>query len=168
MQRYSLLFSLIFCALGATPLAGQKMLILERANRAKTVRYYSGDGLHYRLQGQEDYWYHRQITDIFPERQSLLLDNFVVRIDDIHSLQIRRSRPMQIGGGALLSFGISLAFASTMAALFGEREYNYAALYGSSALSFGIGYLMVSKKKIRIDDRRYRLRPIEIRFPDPY
>lgn len=168
MQRYSLLFSLIFCALGATPLAGQKMLILERANRAKTIRYYPGDDLNYRLQGQEDYWYRRQIMDILPDQQSLLLDNFAVRVSDIHSLRIRRSRPMQIGGGALLSFGVSLAFASTVAVLFREREYNYAALYGSSALSFGVGYLMVSKKKIRIDDRRYRLRPIEIRFPDPH
>lgn len=166
MSAHSLLLTLIFCALQLAPLSGQKMLILERANRAKTQRFYPGDGLHYRLQGQEDYWYRRQITDILPDQQSLLLDNFTVRLGDIHSLKVRRAPAMQIGGGALLSFGVSLAFASTVAVLFGEREYNYAALYGSSALSFGVGYLMASKKKVRIDERRYRLRLVEIRFPD--
>lgn len=60
----------------------QKMLLLERANRARTTKYYVGDALRFRLAGEEDYWYFRTLTDILPETNTLMLDNFAVKLPD--------------------------------------------------------------------------------------
>ena len=49
------------------------MLLLERVNRAKTTKFYTGDVLRFRLVGEEDYWYQRTITDILPESNTCLL-----------------------------------------------------------------------------------------------
>ncbi|MFM7152904.1 MAG: hypothetical protein ACKOZV_02120, partial [Bacteroidota bacterium] len=47
--------------------SAQKMLQLEKKNRVKTTRFYTGDVIRYRMNGSENYWYERTITDILPE-----------------------------------------------------------------------------------------------------
>ncbi len=149
------IFSLHLCQ-------GQKMLILERANRVKTTKYYIGETLTFRLKGDEDYWYKRQITDIMTDQKSLMLDNYVVKLEDIDKLRIPKPSIVRYLGGTVFSFGASLVFASTVAAIYGSDE-RYGLLYGGAVTSMGLGYFMGSRKKIKIG-KKFRLRATEIRF----
>ena len=80
---------LLFCCSGFS-VFGQKMLLLERANRARTTKFYLGAELKFRLVGEENYWYQRTITDILPETNTLMLDNFAVKLTEIQTLKMRR------------------------------------------------------------------------------
>lgn len=160
------LFFTLLLAIGSFPLCGQKMLLLERANNAKPTKMYIGDNLHYRLKGQEDYWYNRTITDMLPEKNTLLLDNFAVPLDDISQLKVRRKGIWRIAGGTLFTFGASLAFATTIAALYKDKGTNYGALYATSVGAAGIGFYLNTKRTLKLD-QKHRLRIIEIQFSQP-
>jgi hypothetical protein len=159
-------FFVIFLAFIVTPVFSQKMLLLERANSAKPTKIYIGDNLQYRLTGQEDYWYHRTITNMLPEKNTLLLDNFPVKLGDIGELKVRRKGVWRIVGGTLFAFGASLALATTIAALYGDNETNYGALYATSVASAGIGFYLSTKRTLKMD-QKHRLRIIEIQFSQP-
>lgn len=159
------LFSLLLL-LAAAPAFGQKMLLLERANNAKPTKMYIGDNLHYRLAGQEKYWYERTITDMLPEKNTLLLDNFPVQLADISQLKVRRKGVWRIVGGTLFAFGASLAVATTIAALYNDKDTNYGAYYATSVGTAGIGYFLNTKRTLKLD-QKHRLRIIEIQFPQP-
>jgi len=160
-----LLFSL-FLVLAIAPAFGQKMLLLERANNARPTKLYIGDQLHYRLAGQEDYWYERTITDMLPDKNTLLLDNFPVQLKDISQLKVRRKGIWRIVGGTLFAFGASLAIATTVAVLYNDKDTNYGALYATSAGSIGVGYFLNTKRTLKMG-QKHRLRLIEIDFPQP-
>lgn len=160
-----LLLSLLL-TLAIAPVFGQKMLLLERANNAKPTKMYIGDNLHYRLAGQEDYWYNRAITDMLPEKNTLLLDNFPVQLGDISELKVRRKGVWRIVGGTLFAFGASLALATTFAAIYNDQGTNYGALYATSVASAGVGFYLNTKRKLKLD-QKHRLRIIEIQFSQP-
>lgn len=160
------LFFLLSLTLAVTQAFGQKILLLERANNAKPTKIYTGDNLHYRLTGDEKYWYDRTITDMLPEKNTLLLDNFPVQLGDISQVKVRRKGVWRIVGGTLLAFGASLAVATTFAAIYGDKETNYGALYATSVGSAGVGYFLNTKRTLKMD-QKHRLRIIEIQFAQP-
>jgi hypothetical protein len=162
-MRYTLL---LFLFLGSNALFSQKILLLERANRAKTTKMYIGERLTFRLAGEENYWYERTITDLFPESNSLMLDGYLVRLDDISHIKVHRRRIWRVIGGALVSFGVSLGVATAAAALYGDDHHDYPLLIGGSVGSFGTGYFLLKKRKLQLDER-HRLRIIEIKFEPP-
>jgi hypothetical protein len=157
-----LLLIFLMTQLGSAAFA-QKMLILERANRAKTTKMYIGESLNYRMKGAEDYWYQSTITDILPETKTLLLDNFPVKVDSIAEIKVRRSGLTRIIGGALVTFGASLAFANTIAILYRDKNTPFLAYYGVAVGSFGAGSLLLTRKKLKLG-KKHRLRIIEIKF----
>jgi len=142
------------------------MLLLERINNPRPTKIYIGDELHYRIAGKEDYWYHRNITDMLPDRNVLLLDNFAVNLGDISQIKVRRKGIWRVIGGALLTFGTSLTLATTAAVLYKDEGTNFGALYGAAAGSFGIGYFLSTKRTLKLGKKR-RLRLIEIGLPQP-
>lgn len=160
-----LILLLLFAAFSSGMYA-QKMLLLERANRAKTTKYYVGETLRYRLAGKENYWYERSITDILPESKTLLLDNFPVKLDSISQIKVRRKGYVRLIGGTLFAFGGSLAFATTVGLLYRDKSVDPVKLYGTSVVSMGIGWLMNTPRKLKLG-KKFRLRIIEIKFPDP-
>jgi hypothetical protein len=164
MMRSILTFTLLLASL--IPATCQKSLILERANRAKTIQYFIGDNLRYRLAGKEDYWYDRTITDILPASNALLMDNFVVKLDSIAQINVPRQRAWRYIGGTIFTFGASLALATTFAKLYNDKNTNFGQLYGLAAGSMGVGYLMTTRRKLHLG-KKHRLRIIEIKFPDP-
>ncbi len=157
-------FLLLFLTI---PSYGQKMLLLERANRAKTTKMYVGETLRFRLNGAENYWYERTITDILPESNLLLLDNFPVKLDSIAVLKVSRRPIWRISGGALLSLGGTLALAATAGRLlYNDRDLDLPKLYGMSVVSAGSGLFFLSKRKLKLGNK-HRLRIVEIKFPEP-
>jgi hypothetical protein len=160
MKQFITLILLIILA--TTTLSAQKMLLLEQTNVAKTTKMYLGETLIFRLEGEENYWYERTITDIFPETNSLLLDNYLVKVDDIAAIKVHKKTIVRIVGGAFLSLGITLGFSTGIAALYGD-SYNYPLLIGGSAASFLTGRYMLKRKKLKLGDK-HRLRAIEVKF----
>lgn len=160
------LFTLLVFVFLQTAVFSQKMLLLERINNPRPTKIYIGDELHYRIAGKEDYWYHRTITDMLPDRNVLLLDNFAVNLGDISQIKVRRKGIWRVIGGALLTFGTSLTLATTAAVLYKDEGTNFGALYGVAAGSFGIGYFLSTKRTLKLGKKR-RLRLIEIGLPQP-
>jgi hypothetical protein len=155
----------LFLFLCSTAASAQKMLQLERKNRVKTTRFYVGDVLQYRMNGDENYWYERTITDILPESRTLVLDNFAVKTDSISSLKVQRKPAAQLLGGALLTFGATLALSVTVGRLvFQDKDIKTPELYALSGISTAAGFAAGSDRKIRLG-KKYRIRIIEIRFP---
>ena len=162
-MRYSLLLCL---TLVFSPLFGQKMLLLERANRAKTTKLYVGQSITYALAGNEKYWYKRTITDLLPESNLLLLDNFPVKLTDIAAIKVRRRSILRLVGTTVFTFGASLAVATTVAALYRDRQTRYGLLYGTAAGSLAAGYALNTPRVLKMGEK-HRLRIIEIKFVAP-
>ncbi len=151
----------------SVPAYSQKMLLLEKANRAKTTKMYVGETLRFRLNGPEKYWYERSITDMLPESNMLLLDNFPVKLDSIAEIKVHRRTIWRISGAALLSLGGTLALAATTGrVLYNDKDLDLPKLYGISAASLGSGMFLLSKRKLKLG-KKHRLRVIEIKFPEP-
>lgn len=143
------------------------MLLLERANRAKTTKLYIGDELHFRMEGRENYWYHRTINDMLPESNTLMLDQFAVKVPDIQQLKVRRKPVWRVLGAAGFSLGATLALATTIGRYgFGDKGINALELYGVSAVSLGAGWFLNTPRKLRLGNK-HRLRIVEVRFPEP-
>lgn len=156
---------LFFCIGLVGDVHGQKLLLLEQANVVKPVKLGIGDRLVFKLQGEEDYWYQRTITDILPEGNSLMLDHQLVRLEDIAALKISRKGYVRLVGSALVTFGVSMGVAITAAVLYRDFDYNFPALIGAGAGSFLAGSYLLTPRKIKMG-KKFRLRIIEIKFGD--
>jgi len=157
-------FLLLFFCLACFSAFGQKMLLLERANRARTTKFYTGDVLRFRLMGEEDYWYQRTITDILPEPNTLMLDNFAVKLPEIQSLKMRRKPIWRIAGGAAFSLGATLALATTIGRFgYQDKDVDAPKLYSIAAASFGAGWFLSTPRKLKLG-KKHRLRIVEVRF----
>ncbi len=164
MRLSAVLFALLILPTLAT---SQKMLLLERANRAKTTKHYIGQVLQFRLAGEEDYWYERQITDILPESNTLLLDGFPVKVSEIAALRVYRRPIWRIVGGALTTFGASMALAATVGRFgYNDRDLQLGKIYGTSVVSAGTGLFLLKKRTLRLGDT-HRLRAIEVKMWTP-
>jgi len=155
---------LLFFTLSGFSVFGQKMLLLERANRAQTTRYYIGEELRFRLTGEENYWYQRTITDILPESNTLMLDNFAVKLEDIQTLKVRRKPIWRIIGGATFSLGATLVLATTIGRFgYQDKDVDAVKLYSLAAVSLGAGWYLNTPRKLRMGEK-HRLRIVEVRF----
>jgi len=140
------------------------MLLLERANRAKTTRYHIGEELRFRLSGEENYWYLRTITDILPESNTLMLDNFAVKLADIQTIKVRRKPIWRIVGGAAFSLGATLALATTIGRFgYQDKEVDAVKLYSLAVVSFGAGWCLNTPRKLKMGEK-HRFRIVEVRF----
>jgi hypothetical protein len=144
------------------PLFAQKFLLLERANDPKTVRFYPGERIKFRLEGEEDYWYKRTLQDVLPESNCVMMDNYLVKVNEIAAIKRPPRTIWRITGGAFLSLGIGLTFSTTAAFIFRD-SYNYPLLYGSAGALLLSSRYMLRSRTVKMGDR-YRLRPMEIKF----
>ncbi len=143
-------------------LRAQQYLLFEKANNPRTVKFQIGDELRFRLAGEENYWYTREITKILPEANSIMLDNYLVKVSDITAIKRPPNTFCRITGGALLSFGIGLTFATTAALLYRD-EQNYPAYYAAAGASLLGSKFLLRRRTVHLGEK-YRLRPIEIKF----
>ena len=164
-MRISLLYLILL--LPCTGLWGQKILLLEHANRVKTTKMYQGETLRFRLSGKENYWYERTITDILPETKTLLLDNFAVKLDSIVAIKVNRRGIWRVAGAALVSLGATLTLATTAGKVFYQDEdVDAPKLFVIAGVSLGTGLFLTTPRKLKLG-KKHRLRIIEFKFPDP-
>jgi hypothetical protein len=151
------------CPIGA---GAQKMLVFERANRAKTTKIYAGEQIKFSLKGDENYWYTRTIRDIFPESKTLLLDEYSVHVDSIAAIKMPKGGLARICGTALLSFGATIPLALGGALLYRDKEVKYGPWLIASGVCLASSYVILKPHKRKLG-KKYRLRILEIKFPDP-
>jgi len=87
-MRYILLFLLIPFSLGI--LDAQKILQLEKVRSFKNKRYYIGDEIHLKIRDPQvgDYWHKGYIKDMWLDKQTLVLEDRILKLEDI--IAVRR------------------------------------------------------------------------------
>lgn len=94
-------FLFSFCSLF---LFGQKYIQIETRNRYKVKRFTIGETLTFKLEGKDEVWRTQEITNILPEQNIILMDNKMVRIENIACF--RRNRTFfQAAARQLYKFG---------------------------------------------------------------
>lgn len=157
-----LLLFLVTAALFASPAFGQKFIQLEKANRARTTKFYVGQELTYRLKTDKE-WHIGTITDAQMDAQTLALDWKQMPVSDIGAIRLQYPGLLRNSGPALMIFGASWAGF----ALIGAAFDNYKLTAGTAIVSgtgLASGFLLqqiFKNKNVRLNDRR-RLRAVEI------
>lgn len=159
---------LIICSLSLylMPLTAQKVLQIERFGRAETEKIFIGEGIEYRLKG-DDEWRYAVIEDIDVEEKLLVFSDRYLDPGRIDALRYYRPGMRRLGF-QVMTFGVAWSgFALIGTAVDGNPETRYRASDAVvTATSLGIGYAIsqvFKYKKIKFGKRR-RLRVVDITF----
>ncbi|TNE48819.1 MAG: hypothetical protein EP344_18455 [Bacteroidetes bacterium] len=159
-MRTLLLLVLGLCL--ASQLPAQKFIQLEKANRAKTIKFYVGQDLTYRLKGQTE-WATALITDVQMDSQLIALNWKTMPVSNIEAIRLQHSGFVRSLGPMLMLFGASWVGYSVVGAVFYDDPLT-ASTAIVSGTSIATGYLLhriFKHKTIRMRERR-RLRAVEI------
>lgn len=160
-------FLFIWIFLGAgLPCAGQKVLLIEKANRPKTEKIQLYDELIFQLKEDPGGWYKRQVLDLNADAQLILLGDTWIALSDISRIRLKRQRAWaNIIGGALQGGGASMILGDLWYTLRGHHEYtdggiefgflNIAVGTGLRALFAPIKYRLNEKRRLRVVDLTY-------------
>lgn len=159
-----LLSTFIFC----THLCcAQVYLQLERYNSTKTIKFYAGDILEFRLKEFPETWRKEEIVDLVPDQQLIVFESTYYHIDELKNIRLRFPAVRKIGE-RMMQFSAAWFVYGAIASLASDT-YNIGpgdVIVGGSFV--GVGFLLrdfFSKKKIKLGKRR-RLRVMDTRF-DP-
>ncbi len=146
-----------------TVLSGQKFLIIEKSGSPHTKRFSTYDQITFQLKGDNKGWYKRQILDMNPDAQLILLDDTWIPLSDISRIKMpnKRAIPM-ILGTALQAGGISMVLGDAWYTAVGKPEYsqggwefgliNIAVGTGLKALLGPIKYTLGKNIRLRVID----------------
>ena len=155
----------ILLALGmllAPAVTAQKFIQLEKANRAKTIKFYVGQEFTYRLKGDTE-WITSTITDVQMDSQLVDFDWKTFPVSDIEAIRLQHPGFVRSLGPALMIFGASWVGFSVVGAVFYDDPLtaSTAIVSGTSLASGYLLYLIFKHKTIRLRERR-RLRAVEV------
>ncbi|MCC6458943.1 MAG: hypothetical protein IT260_00640 [Saprospiraceae bacterium] len=141
---------------------GQKFLQLEKANKARTEKFYLGEEITYRLKGESD-WITATLTDVQMDSQRVALDLKPVRVADIDALRLQYPGIVRGIGPSLMIFGASWAGFSLLGAAFDNYELtaSTAIVSGTGLASGFIFYQIFKHKRVKMSARK-RLRAVEV------
>lgn len=159
-MRLILLF--LACSLAPAVLPAQKFIQLEKANRAKTLKFYVGQDLTYRLKGETE-WFTSTITDVQMDSQKVSFDLKPVPVADIEAIRLQHPGLVRSLGPALMIFGASWAGFALVGAAFDDYELTAgtAIVSGAGLASGYLLYRIFKNKKVKMGERR-RLRAVEV------
>ncbi|MCS7037364.1 MAG: hypothetical protein RMJ33_07630 [Saprospiraceae bacterium] len=140
----------------------QKFIQLERANRARTLKFYAGDEITYRFKGDR-MWHSALITDANMDSQRVALDGRYWPIREIDAVRLQYPGVLRTSGPMLMIFGASWGGFSLIGALFDNYPLTaQTAIITGSGLVVGFGLKQIFKhRNVRLNERR-RLRAVEI------
>lgn len=150
------------------PVSGQKFLQLEKSGTLKTVRFYAGDALTFRIRNDETGWHTRYIQDFDLVQDKIIFPNLDLPVDSISMIRLPRTRAMHIIGRALQAGGINTILFSATYSAFDNREIDWTAMT-TGAANIAVGTLFTSQfrtKRFKVGKRK-RLRLLDISFPEP-
>ena len=145
-------------------LFGQKYIQIETRNRYKVKRFTIGETLTFKMKGKDEVWRTQEITNILPEQNIILMDNQMVKTENIACF--RRNRTFfQAAARQLYRFGAVWLLYSAGDHLvsktpFTKKDLNVPIV----AVATGLVFQTVFKyKKTRFGNRK-RLRLIDLNF----
>lgn len=166
MNMRLFVLSLLLILSAMTPLAAQRYLLVETANRPQTLKIQEGSLLTYRMQGESD-WLTGKIIEFRADQQLVAIDNYYLDISKVDAL--RQTRPWALPTGVMLmTFGSAWSgFALIGKATDGNPDTRYEARDAIiSGISVGAGLAigrLLRYRVIKLGDRR-RLRIVDVSF----
>ena len=155
------LFVIMSCQLGLS----QVFLQLERYNNPKSIKFYEGDKLEFRLKEFPDTWRSGMIIDLKPEEQLVLFQETYYHINDFSELRLRYPAVKSIGN-KLMQFSGAWYLYGGIASL-ASSEYGMSKkeiLLGGSVAALGfLTKKLFYKKRVKLGNKK-RLRVMDIRF----
>ena len=121
---------------------GQKYLLIEVAGDPHTQRIAMYEDLEFQLKDDDAGWYNRQILDMEPNGQMIMLGDSWVALGDIERIKLKRKRALAtLFGGALQVGGISMFMGDLWYTVRGEQEYSQGGMeFG--VINFAVGTLI--------------------------
>ncbi len=140
----------------------QKFIQLERANRARTVKFYTGSELTYRFKG-DPMWHNSLITDVRMDEQRVAFDGRYWPLSEVDAVRLQYPGLLRASGSMLMVFGASWAGFSLIGAAFDDYPLTaQTAIISGTGLIVGFGLKHLFKQRnVRLNERR-RLRAVEI------
>jgi hypothetical protein len=163
MKNAYLVFILVFILSPGLP--AQKVLQLERAHRARTVKMPIGTPLTFRLQGPAAEWERAAITDLDVEGQRVRLDLLWYKISDLEALKRQKSGGAQGIGAMLGVFGISWAGYSAIGQfLYNDDEINWNTAAIIAGTTLPAAWWLTRPRTLNMG-KKHRLRVLDITYP---
>ncbi len=160
MRLTTLLFAV--CCLLPAVLPAQKFIQLEKTNRVKTIKFYVGQDLVYRLKGENE-WFTSTITDVQMDSQLVALDWKTMPVTNIEAIRLQHAGILRGLGPSFMIFGASWAGFSLIGAAFDDYKLTAgtAIVSGAGIVSGFILHRIFKNKKVKMGTRR-RLRAVEV------
>ena len=159
----SILYCILFscCSLF---LFGQKYIQIETRNRYKVKRFTVGETLTFKLEGKDEVWRTQEITNILPEQNIILMDNQMVKIENIACFRRERSF-FQGVARQLYKFGAAWLLYSAGDHLVAKTPFTKKDL-NVPATSLATGFILQKSLKYKYTrfGNRKRLRLIDLNF----
>lgn len=155
------LLPLALCCL-APGVSAQKFIQLEKANKARTLKFYAGEEITYRLKTDTD-WHTATITDVKMDSQRVALDLRYLPVSSIDAIQLQYPGILRGLGPSFMIFGASWAGFSLIGAAFDDYKLNAgtAIVTGTGLVSGFILHQIFKHKRVKMNERR-RLRAVEV------
>ena len=150
-----------------TSVQSQKILQIEKVNSLKSIRYFVGDEITYKLKSDPDYWYTEIISDVIPQDSIVILQIGYVHLKEIAEIKVTDARKWSVLiGNKLVQFGLSWGFWSVVGGTFSSTPIGWAALT-VPLVSAGVGSIIkfLFKSKRHKIGKRKRLRLLDLSFP---
>jgi hypothetical protein len=144
----------------------QVFLQLEKSGTLKTIRYYEGDVLTFRLRNDDKGWHERTIVSLDTEGRRIIFPGVAVHIDSMEAIRLdRKAVAAQIVGSALQIGGINLMLFEGYEAIFTSNDVDWVA-FASGALNIGVGTLVkkIFRRAVFRVSPRKRLRVLDLNF----
>lgn len=104
---------------------GQKYILIERSGNPRTTRISMYEEITFKLKDDKAGWYTRQILDMDPQGQMVLLGDAWVPIQDISKIRLGKKRVFAtIIGGALQVGGITMFIGDLWYTATNQPEYS--------------------------------------------
>jgi len=147
-------------------LNGQKYLLIEKAGTPRTERIAMYEELTFKLKDDKTGWNTRQILDMNPDGQMILLGDTWVPIQEIEWIKMKKQRVIaNVLGGALQVGGISMFLGDLWFTAVGNPEYSEGGMeFGLLNFAVGTGIRLLFAPITHKFDKRKRLRVVDLTF----
>lgn len=160
------ILTLILTLLILPSLHAQKYLLIEKAGTPRTQRIAMYDELTFKLRDDKTGWNTRQILDMNPDGQMILLGDTWVPVQNIEWIKMKQQRVIaNVLGGALQVGGISMFLGDLWFTAVGNPEYSEGGMeFGLLNFAVGTGIRLLFAPITHKFDKRKRLRVVDLTF----
>lgn len=158
-------FLLVFILFLSFLLQGQKVLQLERANRANTVKIPIGAQLTFKLREPDAVWEEAAITELDVEGQRMRLGLLWYKVSDIQALKRHKGGGVRGLGAMLGVFGVSwVGYSAIGQFLYNDDEINWNTAAIIAGTTLPVGWWMMRPRALKMGNV-HRLRVLDVTYP---